>query len=397
MNNITNKLGQASVLVAGILATGTMTVPNTVQADMFATDKFSLYGDFRFRLESDWDSHKADGVTTRDDRNRARIRARVGFNYNHNEYFSYGARLRSGSDNNHLSPHITVLDFDGNDTGSAQFNFDKWFLEMRNNEGVNFKKGDNGAWGWIGRNSLPYWKQNEMFWDDDATPTGLAMGYKTKLGASQLAMNAGYFSLPAGMQKFAGNLGLGQAVLSTKLGANKLTAAGGLLAFEANPDGDSDATHSSLWDGNGGRDYQIWILSLQGKFKAGGLPLTLGLDMMHNNKGYSDTDPDPFTVANRDETDGYVLSAKLGQLKKPNDWLLGYYYAHIETFAVNSSYAQDDWGRWNPQSSNMKGHELRGAYQAMKNLNVVARFYSIEDITDDQDGKRFRLDFNYKF
>jgi len=387
MNSIANKPKQAqlSVLVAGILASGTMTVPNTVQADMLATDKFSLYGDFRLRFEADWDSHKTDG-TVRDERNRARVRARVGFNYNPNEYFSYGARLRSGSDNNHLSPHITVLDFEGNDTGAAQFNFDKWFFEMRSNKGINFKKGDNGAWGWVGRNSLPYWKQNEMFWDDDVTPAGLAAGYKTKFGANQLAVNAGYFSLPAGMQQFAGNLGLAQVVFSTQFGANKLTAAGGLLAFDgASLDKDPDVAHSSLWDGNGARDYNIWITSLQGKFKAGGLPLTVGLDIMHNSKGYSN------------ETNGYVFSAKVGQLKKLDDWLVGYSYAHIATFAVNSSYAQDDWGRWDPQSSNMKGHEFRAAYKVLKNLNVVARFYSLEAMTNDQDGKRFRLDFNYKF
>jgi hypothetical protein len=36
----------------------------------------------------------------------------------------------------------------------------------------------------------------------------------------------------------------------------------------------------------------------------------------------------------------------LGQLKQRNDWLVGYYYAHIETFAVNASYSTDDWSRF---------------------------------------------------
>jgi hypothetical protein len=380
MDMIANRLRQTSLslLAAGILSM------STVQADMFSSDKFSMYGDFRLRFEADWDSQKADG-SEREDRNRARVRARVGLKYNPTDNFTFGVRLRSVSDINHLSPHITIVDFDDNNTGDADFNFDKWFVKGKM----------NGLWGWVGRNSLPFWKQNEMFWDDDATPVGLAAGYKLGFGASELLLNTAYFTLPAGMHKFSGNLGLGQVVFSTKFGGNKLTAAGGLLNFEANPD-DPDAGHSSLWDNNGLRDYKIWIGSLQGKVGN----FTLGVDWMHNAEDYEDyseTDLDPFTVANRDDTDGYVASIKFGKTKEKGDWLLGYYYAHIETLAINSSYAQDDWGRWDRQSSNMKGHELRGVYKPLKYLNIVARFYMIEDINDDQDGKRFRLDFNYKF
>ncbi len=379
MENIVNRFKLASIL-AGFLSIGA----SSVQADMFSTDKFKIYGDFRLRFEADWDSQKANG-TEREDRNRARIRARVGFKYNPTDNFTYGARLRTGSDNNHLSPHITILDFDDNNTGDADFNFDKWFIKGK----------ANGLWGWVGRNSLPFWKQNEMFWDDDATPAGLAAGYKLGFGGSELQVNTAYFTLPTGMHTFSGNLGLGQLVFSTKFGENKLTAAAGFLGFDANPD-DPDAEHSTLWDNNGLRDYKIWIGSLQAKFKVG-LPLTVGLDWMHNAEDYSETDPDPFTVANRDETDGYVASIKVGKLKNEGDWLLGYYYARIETLAVHTSYAQDDWGRWNPQSSNMKGHEFRFAYKPLAYLSIVGRLYSIEDITDDQDGNRFRLDFNYKF
>ena len=34
-------------------------------------------------------------------------------------------RLRSGSDLSHQSPNITVVDFDDNDTGDADFNLDR--------------------------------------------------------------------------------------------------------------------------------------------------------------------------------------------------------------------------------------------------------------------------------
>ncbi len=153
------------------------------------------------------------------------------------------------------------------------------------------------------------------------------------------------------------------------------------------------------------RDYTIWVGNIQAKWKAGNIPLTLGLDIIHNSEDYSDADIDPFfsvtDAVDPDDTDGYVLSLKAGQLKAAGDWLGAYYYARIETFAVNSSYAQDDWVRWGSatesRGSNMRGHELRLARAFAKNMNLVARLYIVEAITNKEDGNRLRVDFNYKF
>jgi hypothetical protein len=88
-------------------------------------------------------------------------------------------------------------------------------------------------------------------------------------------------------------------------------------------------------------------------------------------------------------------------LKERNDWLLGYYYAHVETFSVNASYAQDDWFRFGsgPQtdSSDYEGHEIRAGYAISKYINLLARLYFVDAITTEQDGNRFRLDLNWRF
>ncbi|MCP3964343.1 MAG: hypothetical protein GY719_41475 [bacterium] len=349
-------------------------VADAAGAAIFEKNGFKITGDFRARAEADFDSHRASGIP-RDDRTRIRVRARVGLDYAATDVFSFGLRLRSGSDDSHQSPHITVIDFDDNDTGDADFNFDKWFLKA---------KGEK-AWGWVGRNSLPLWKQNEMFWDDDVIPAGLALGYKTSIrDDSSFAVNAGYFSLPVGMQEFSGNLAAAQLVYAGK----GFTAAVGLLDIDANP-GDADATR--LLRGNGLRDYSIWVGSLQGKVGK----WTLGADFMHNAESYSPT------VANFDQTDGLVLSVKYGGLSNKGDWLAAVYWAEIEALAVSSSYAQDDWVRWGSatetRASDMEGGELRFAYALEKNVNLVARLYLVDAITTGEDGSRFRLDFNYKF
>lgn len=93
---------------------------------------------------------------------------------------------------------------------------------------------------------------------------------------------------------------------------------------------------------------------------------------------------------------------KLHQLQEHKGyWLIAYYYAHIETFAVNSSCAQDDWVRWGSavesRGSNLKGHEFRVAHRLRQGINLVARLYIADAITKIEDGKRFRLDLNLKF
>ncbi len=351
-----------AVLFLGLLA------PGPGRSEIFSSDGFQLTGDFRARLEADFDSQTAGGAE-RDDRTRARFRLRLNAAYKAGERIDFGLRLRTGSDFSQQSPHVTVVDFDDNDTGDVHFNFDKWYARFRSEKG----------WAWIGRNSLPFWKQNELFWDDDVTPAGLAFGYKS--GAVQL--NAGYFSLPAGMQQLSGNLALAQVVFSGK----DFTLAGGYWDIDANP-GDPDA--GDLLRGNGLRDYRVLVADLQ--WKAG--KTTLGVDYAHNTESYPG---DPL----EDEVDAYVASIKYGGVKAKGDWQAAWYYAHVEALSVSSSYAQDDWVRWGSatqtRGTDMEGHELRFVYGTGKGQNLTFRLYVAEAVTNDEDGNRFRIDYNYKF
>lgn len=352
--------------------------------------KLSVYGDFRARLEADWDSQRSDG-SERDDRNRLRVRVRAGLKYVANEQVSFGFRIRSGADDSQQSPHITVIDFDDNDTGDAHFNLDKWY----------FKYNAGRTSTWIGRNSLPFWKANEMVLDDDVTPAGLGFSYQ----ADKVRFNAGYFSKPAGVQNFTGNTGVAQVVFDTTVGNTSLVFAGGVIVVDADA---NSSNNGLLLDNNGARDYTIWIGNVQASLTAMDRPLKLNLDLIHNSKNYSASNPDAFTAFHRNETDGYVISARLGDTNERGHWLFGYYYSHIETFAVNNSLAQDDWVRWGSatqtRASNFEGSEFRAAVGLGNKMNVVARLYIVDAIKrrsatslDKEDGNRFRVDLNWKF
>ena len=108
--------------------------------------RFKPFGDFRVRLEQDWDSLQGDG-TKRDDRLRLRIRVRAGIEVNIGDGWSTKVAARSGPDLGQQSPHITIADFDGGSSGPYEFNLDHWYLQY-NGGGFN---------AWAGRNELSAW------------------------------------------------------------------------------------------------------------------------------------------------------------------------------------------------------------------------------------------------
>jgi hypothetical protein len=382
MRRLTTRI---EIRTAGLLLTVFLLAGLTPSLAQYGSGpRHDFYGDLRFRMERDWDSQRDDG-SEREDRLRGRIRFRLGYRYDPPNPFALEVRLRTGHTDSQQSPQITIKDWDGNPKGGRTLVFDKWYIAFSNPfRGL-----------WLGRNSLPFWKQNELFLDDDVTLAGA--GYQQRFGGAngRFVLNLAYAELPDGMEEFNGKLGGGQFVVETRSNPIDFTLAAGGYVF----DGEEGARY--LRNGNGDRDYTIWIGSVQARFMRAGQPWTVGIDVMHNSKSYDEDDPDFFTAANRDETEGFVGSIRVGQLRRRGNWLAGYTYARIETLAVNASFAQDDWVRWGDatqtDSSDLKGHEFRGGYALSEKSNVLLRVYLVEAITSEQDGKRARLDLNFKF
>ncbi len=348
-----------------------------------APSPLQISGDIRLRYEWDWDSKNGAGVP-RTDRDRARVRARIGAAYNVSKEWSFGARVRTGDRDSQQSPHLT---FSSNDSTSddAEAALDRYFVQYK----------DKTFSGWAGRNSSPFWQQNELVWDEDVTPTGLAASYDHRFSNGTLTATGGVFALPDGMTDLHGQLTGLQVKYTLPVKPSQLIFAGALYRF----DGENGAR--LLRNRNGARDYLIGVASAQWSTPVSGRALTLGLDLIKNFEDYNAADVAPFPAAQTDETNGYVLSAQLGQLKQGRDWLVGYSYAHIETFAVNASFAQDDWARFGSATqsdlTDIKGHELRVAYAFTKNLSVMSRLFLVDAIPSVQDGKRLRIDLNWKF
>jgi hypothetical protein len=378
------KIALAALVLSSVVVTSRAAAPTTGLDWIDNNTNLTFYGDVRIRYELDWDSQDAAGAE-REDRNRGRVRARFGLNYQIASDWSVGARVRTGSSRSQQSPHLTFVSDDEGQRDDTDFVADRYFVQ--------FKRGAFTAWG--GRNTSPFWQQNELFWDEDVTPTGLAGSYDTKLGRGNLTAVGGAFFLPDGGTDLSGQMLAGQLKYGLPVKSSQFTLAGGLHFIN----GDEPTTN--LRNSNGDRDYLIGVGSLQWSIPVKGVPLTLGADVFKNFINYSRAEVAPFPPSTDDETLGYVFSVTLGQLKNRHDWIVGYSYAHIETLAVNASYAQDDWVRFGSgaqtDASDFKGHEVRLGYAISKQINLLARLYLVEAITTVQDGNRFRLDLNWRF
>lgn len=349
-------------------------------------EKLKLYGDFRLRQEADFDSMQSNGIE-RKDRNRTRIRFRLGAKYEPLDDLLINVRGRTGAIKSQQSPHLTVIESGWDVKGD-------FFLDT-----ASIKYSPNDFWLKVGRDELPFWKQNEIMWDDDVYLDGGAFGYKHSLADDvSLSLNGGYFLLPDGDDNFSASersqLTAVQIVYKNKIGEGDFTNASGYLYVN-----DENSVVNST---NQNQDYRIWNINFQYNLNVADIPLSLGADYMRNFENY------PSSLFNRGERNGYVLQAELGKLKEKRDWLLGYYYARIEKYAVAFNFAQDDWVRWGSstqaRSSNLKGHEIRLAYAFARNFNVVLRTYLVDAIKTEsatssakEDGNRIRLDFNFKF
>jgi len=356
------KICRISMTIFGFAVMGCASVVHSGEPPVVAETSLSpaqkpsnwvFFGDFRNRIESDWNSHRPDG-SLRDDRDRYRIRARVGVEWTPAEHWLLRVRTRTGSHFSQQSPHLTLYDFDGGPEDEFDVVFDQWFVQGTF---------DQLAF-WAGRNDFPFFyatESQEMMWHKDVTLTGGFVSWKL---SEHFTANAGGFALPEGMDRWNGALWTEQIVAQYKIKESwALKGAASFLDIQGG--GASDR----LPDGNGARDYYIGILSAQSFWKLEQMPLDyvrLGADGSHNFSNYSSRDADPVTARYHDDTDSFVASLAVGK-GKPDarqrwDWEVDYAYGHVEKLAVNASYVQDDWVRWGSNgqttATDLEGHQI---------------------------------------
>ena len=365
-----------------------------------APDRFRLFGDFRLRLEQDWDSRRGDGGQ-RDDRLRLRVRLRGGAELHLGSHWSLAARLRTGSHLSQQSPHVTIHDFDGGPEGPYQVDFDRWIGRYA----------AGGFVAWAGRNELSLWRQDDLFVSGNVTFVGSGARLRHRWGERRsLTVNANYVALPAGMRELSGRAVVGQLVYDVGLGDDEASPPGLTVAAAywesradpADPDGEVLLTDNDL------RDYRVASLQLQYRTSLLGKGLRVGLDWLRNLESYSRAPAGSFSRFHRDDVDGAVVAVLWGDDQEAGDWMFGLYLAHLEALSVHSSYNSDDFVRWGNsdqvRGTNLEGVELRVRRALGRKMSLLLRAFVVDALerlepgdVARETGNRVRIDWNVEF
>ncbi len=367
----------------------TLEVPVMAQMQEFSKKKLNLTGDFRYRFEQDWNSRFDDG-TYRIDRFRMRFRLRFAFTYQVHKYVHFGGGVRTGVATNMQSPHINV---GYNGFTSAPFNIDKAYI----------KGSYKWLWGWLGKNSFPFWKQNELFWDDDVNPEGVTIGGKFSKGNLKLNPTIGYYVTNHDqlVEYVDGTMIMAQIAGTHKIN-DKLTMD---IAVAYNQMDNIFDIPEHL-GGTKRINYKFIIVGARAKISQK-RPLELGLDYFGNMEDYTNNP----NIENhyKDQKNGFVGHIQVGNSTDKGDWLFGYYFAYKQKYSVVDYYGEDDWVRWGNvdrnRNTNYSGHEFRLAYTIAPGFIAMLRAYTVEAIVKrlennaitTETGSRIRLDIDIEF
>ena len=350
--------------------------------------KIDFEMDFRFRLEQDWNSRKSDG-TFRENRSRLRYRYRTGARYTNKEY-SFGVRIRTGDPNKQQDPQLT-LGKGFKEFGTLPIGFEKVF----------FQYNKNGSKFWLGKNTFPFEKSNELFWSDNVFPEGVLFEKSISLESklfSKIKIAAGHFILGSNDSSFFDDAYF-QGFQTSITSRNKSVIFFPSFYLFRNIPNIPDGEHSHVLN------YSILHLGTKLNLLKQE-SLSLEFDYYQNIENYSQNTNIESKLL--DQKTGFTIGMKYGKLETRNDWSIKLTYANLGRYSILDYMAQNDWARWDYSSynspdgrlSNFEGIEMVFAYSISEKINIISKYYTVKQLipygSSKETGQRIRFDINIK-
>jgi hypothetical protein len=356
-------------------------------------DSVTFKGDVRYRYESIDDDSKLDSSKETYTRERNRIRARLGAEAKVNDRTRAGIELSTGQ-----SDPISGNQSLGDGFGKKELRLSLGYLDYN-------VLGDHPSELHVvaGKMKNPFLAMNDdLVWDSDLTPEGLAVKGRVGGGFATLLLNGGYFWVQERADQDDLMLYAGQAAVRLRFVPEVgLTLGASYYGYQDMQGYDvvdwerkNNAYGNSTVPGtvSGGTTNKAWateftpvVFFAQLDVWVAGKPLAVFAQELSN----SDAD-----TLDR----GYMYGASLGKAKNPKTWELGYSYAELEKDATVGMFTDSD--RWGGGTDG-KGHKIYGKYQLLKNLQAGVTYFrdekKISDSAKTTDYDRLQVDLAVNF
>lgn len=360
----------------------------TLPSNLKWLDSIKISGDVRERFEQIKLEDDA-----KPDRNRARFRARIQLDAPVNPEWSLGFRIASDTGSTNSAASGAGDPVSTNQTFGDSFTKKSLFIDLAY---IDFHPGAIPNLNiYAGKMNNPFYivGKNQLIWDSDLTPEGVAATYKYNLGDNdQLFANVGGFYVTE--QETAADISLWgvQGGLKHNFDKNTYLLGGASYYIYDNVKGsaslDWSGKGSFFGNSNGGgkfnSNYELDEFFGEYGMNVGDLPVTAYGDYVNN------------PVAISDDGTGWLVGGKLNKAVKAGSWEVSYDYRRLQKDAVVGAFCDSDFIGGGTDG---KGHRIGAAYQITDNVQTALNLFLDKKMVggDDKNYQRLQADLLIKF
>lgn len=334
-----------------------------------------LKGDVRVRYENIHVEDELDNGGR--DKDRQRIRARLGAFSQVNPEVEAGIQIASGGSKDARSTNQDMSDY---------FNKKDLWLDLAYIDYHPLQVPGLKVFG--GKMKQPWVSMGDVIWDGDINPEGGAVTYKRMLGGAELFGSAGYYVLQDNIDgdgvQFEHDLRLYAGQIGTRFfpgDSLKVTVGGSVYGY----DNDEDSAALRV---NGNTTDEFRLYEAFGQVDVIGLPLPLSVYGQYVVNG-----------AARGVDDDQDQAWLMGVMTRLFDVGIDYNYRDVQRNGVVGAFTDSDFAAGYVGS---RGHKLKLKYDLSKNFAVGATYFMAESdvtsrFTDDASVNTLQVDVEAKF
>ncbi|MAP94070.1 MAG: hypothetical protein CMK07_03870 [Ponticaulis sp.] len=331
---------------ADVMRLASTALPETQTPAEGAPDKLAQTADMLLRFEGNYSD------SSRADRERGVMRARLGATYQVDDRMEVGALLETG---------------DSEDPNSGYLTFDEFADDFEISLSRAYVSYDLGGVNIIGGKFPKPFRSTDLLWDGDVNPVGLALQSDWQVSSnSSIDLSGIYFVVDENSTGPDSQMIGGQLAFDSGIGeALSLGLALGYYDYELDHVGGADGGdfRNNLLNTNGGYLSDYDLVDVLASATWSGLserwPVGIEIDYVTNTGAAVDADT------------AIGVDLDIGRTSQPHDWGMSYGYGEVGVDAVLGAFSNDNFAI----GTNYMVHEFGASYLLTENVTLSGALY----------------------